>query len=69
MRWRRALDVLVEYHTHDQVGKMVGASASSVSGWCNGRNEPGHERKRRLVEVADERYPREMNNEEAEVIE
>jgi hypothetical protein len=60
MRWKRALEVLTEYHTHAQVGKMVGAAENSVSGWVSGRHEPGPARKRKLVEIADEKYPREM---------
>jgi hypothetical protein len=63
MRWKRALEVLTEYHTHAQVGEMVGAAENSVSGWVSGRHEPGPDRKRKLVTEADSRYPKEMEAE------
>lgn len=66
MRWQVALDVLTVYHKNAEIGRMVGVSGPSVSGWRNGRHEPEGVRKRKLVAKAEERYPSEFKRMEAE---
>lgn len=66
MRWQVALDVLSAYHTNEQIADMAGASAGSVSGWRNGRHDPGGVRKRKLVAEAEHHYPKEMKRMEVE---
>lgn len=63
MRWQKAFRVLMAYHTNFKIGQFVGVSSTAVSNWRSGRNEPAGEHKLKLIEVAEDRYPDDMEAE------